>query len=164
MNLTVAFELNGEPVTAEVRPSTRLVDVLRDVFGNTGTKIGCEEGECGACTVVVDDKPVNSCLYLAADVDGRNVVTIEGSGEEGRLDDIKRVFVEHGAVQCGFCTPGMIMCTYAFLRDFDAPTEDDMRRSIEGNICRCTGYIKIIDAIRELRDARRPTPVGGGGR
>jgi len=167
MNLTVVFELNGDPVTAEVRPAARLVDLLRDVLGCTGTKIGCEEGECGACTVVVDDKPVNSCLYLAADIDGRNVVTIEGSGEEERLDDIKRVFVEHGAVQCGFCTPGMIMRTYAFLREFDAPTEDDIRRSIEGNICRCTGYFKILDAIRELacgRAAAGVAPVGGDDR
>jgi carbon-monoxide dehydrogenase small subunit len=154
----VHFTLNGEEVNADVAPATRLVDLLRDAFELTGTKVGCEEGECGACTVIVDGEAINSCLYLAADVEGKEVVTIEGLGDDGVLDDVERVFVESGAVQCGFCTPGMIMRTYAFLRENESPSEQDIRRSVEGNICRCTGYVKIIDAIKTLVAAR----IGAG--
>jgi carbon-monoxide dehydrogenase small subunit len=124
--------------------------VLRDVFELTGTKVGCEEGECGACTVLVNDEAINSCLYLAADVAGKQVITIEGLARDGGLDEVEKTFVESGAVQCGFCTPGMIMRTYAFLREIPDPGEEEIRRSIEGNICRCTGYVKILDAIRSL--------------
>jgi len=154
----VHFTLNGEEVNADVAPATRLVDLLRDAFELTGTKVGCEEGECGACTVIVDGEAINSCLYLAADVEGKEVVTIEGLGDDGVLDEVERVFVESGAVQCGFCTPGMIMRTYAFLRENESPSEQDIRRSVEGNICRCTGYVKIIDAIKTLVAAR----IGAG--
>jgi len=152
--MIVRFTLNGEAHSADVTPVTRLVDVLRDDFGLTGTKVGCEEGECGACTVVVDGEAVNSCLYLAADVEGREIVTIEGLGDNGGLGEVERVFVESGAVQCGFCTPGMIMRTYAFLLENPNPTEEQILRSIEGNICRCTGYVKIVDAIRALAESR----------
>ena len=148
--MTVRFELNGENASADIAPATRLVDVLRDVFGMTGTKVGCEEGECGACTVVVDGVAINSCLYLAADVEGKQVVTIEGLEQNGLLDEVSKVFVASGAVQCGFCTPGMIMRIYAFLLENADPTEEEIKRSIEGNICRCTGYVKIVDAIRTL--------------
>jgi carbon-monoxide dehydrogenase small subunit len=150
----VRFTLNGDEVNANVVPATRLVDLLRDVFELTGTKVGCEEGECGACTVIVNGEAIDSCLYLAADVEGKEVVTIEGLGGDGVLDEVERVFVESGAVQCGFCTPGMIMRTYAFIRENENPSEEDIRRSIEGNICRCTGYVKILDAIKTLVAAR----------
>jgi carbon-monoxide dehydrogenase small subunit len=148
------FELNGQRVSADISPAARLVDVLRDIFGLTGTKVGCEEGECGACTVVVDGMAVNSCLYLAADVEGKQVVTIEGVEEDALLEEVSKVFVASGAVQCGFCTPGMIMRTYAFLRENADPSEEDILRSIEGNICRCTGYVKIVEAIRTLAAGR----------
>jgi carbon-monoxide dehydrogenase small subunit len=154
--MIVRFTLNGEAHSAEVTPVRRLVDMLREDFGLTGTKLGCGEGECGACTVVVDGEAVNSCLFLAADLEGREVVTIEGLGENGGLGEIERAFVESGAVQCGYCTPGMIMRTYAFLLENPDPTEEQIRRSIEGNICRCTGYVKIVDAIRTLAASRRP--------
>jgi carbon-monoxide dehydrogenase small subunit len=150
----VRFRLNGEPVAETVPPGLRLVDLLRDRLGLTGTKIGCEEGECGACTVVVDGKAVNSCLVLAAEVDSCDVITIEGLQANGDLHPIHRAFVEAGAVQCGFCTPGMIMRTYAFLQECPDPTEDEIRRSIEGNLCRCTGYVKILEAIRRLVQER----------
>jgi carbon-monoxide dehydrogenase small subunit len=155
--MNVEFILNGGTVSAEVRPATRLVDLLRDTFGLTGTKIGCEEGECGACTVLVDDIAVNSCLYLAVEVDGKEVTTIEGLRADGGLHETVKTFVESGAVQCGFCTPGMIVRAYAFLKENKNPSEEDIRRSIEGNICRCTGYVKILDALRTLaaKDAHK---------
>ena len=152
--MNVQFELNGESAGADIAPAARLVDVLRDVFGLTGTKVGCEEGECGACTVVVDGVAVNSCLYLAADVEGKQVVTIEGLEENGLLDEVSKAFIASGAVQCGFCTPGMIMRAYTFLQENADPSEEEIRRSIEGNICRCTGYVKIVDAIRTLAAGR----------
>ena len=152
--MMVQFILNGESENVDITPAARLVDVLRDGFGLTGTKVGCEEGECGACTVVVDGEAVNSCLYLAADAEGKQVVTIEGLERNGLLGEVERVFVESGAVQCGFCTPGMIMRIYAFLQENPDPDEEQIRRSIEGNICRCTGYVKIVDAIRTLAHGR----------
>jgi carbon-monoxide dehydrogenase small subunit len=157
--MNVQFKLNGECASADIAPAARLVDVLREDFGLTGTKVGCEEGECGACTVVVDGVAVNSCLYLAADVDGKQVVTIEGLQENGGLGEVERVFVDSGAVQCGFCTPGMIMRIYAFLQENTDPSDDDIKRSIEGNICRCTGYVKIVDAIRTLAAGQSPGEI-----
>ena len=148
--MTVRFTLNGDSVSANIAPVARLVDVLRNVFGLTGTKTGCGEGECGACTVIVDGVAVNSCLYLAAEVEGKSVVTIEGVQGDPLLQQVSKAFVAAGAVQCGFCTPGMIMRTYAFLQEHDDPSEQEIRRSIEGNICRCTGYVKILEAIRTL--------------
>ena len=151
--MNVDLILNGEKVSAQIDPATRLVDLLRETFEFTGTKVGCEEGECGACTVLVNGVAVNSCLYLAADADGTEVLTIEGLGAKGEVDQVIKTFVESGAVQCGFCTPGMIMRAYAFLKENDSPTKEEIKRSIEGNICRCTGYVKIIDAIETLADS-----------
>jgi carbon-monoxide dehydrogenase small subunit len=131
----------------EVRPGETLLHVLRERLRLTGTKEGCGKGECGACTVLLDGKPVNSCLVLAFEVDGREVVTIEGLGR-GELHPLQRAFVEHGAVQCGFCTPGLILAAKALLDEDPDPDEAAIRRGIAGNLCRCTGYVKVVDAIR----------------
>jgi len=130
-----------------VSPAATLLQVLREELELTGTKYGCGEGECGACSVILDGRVVNSCLVLAAECEGRAVLTIEGLRENGGLHPLQRAFVEHGAVQCGFCTPGMIMAAYALLQQNPAPSEQEVRRALEGNLCRCTGYRKIIDAV-----------------
>jgi len=153
----VALELscmvNGEPVKAMVHPAERLVDLLRDRLDLKGTKVGCGEGDCGACTVLVDGVAVNACLYPAAEAAGREVTTIEGlQGENGEQHPAVKAFVEQGAVQCGFCTPGMVLRAWSFVDENPNPTEDQIRRSVEGNICRCTGYVKIVDAIRSLAE------------
>ena len=130
-----------------------LLYVLRDIFQLTGTKEGCGEGECGACTALVDGISVNSCLYPAFEVEGRSVTTIEGLlGEGNRLHPIQEAFVENGGVQCGFCTPGMIMSAKALLDENPRPGDDEIRRGISGNLCRCTGYVQIIDSIRKAAE------------
>jgi len=139
--------LNGEEVTVEVKPSTLLVEVLRDQLELTGTKVACGEGECGACTVLLDGKPVNSCLMPALKAQGREVLTVEGLAPLGELHPLQKAFVEHGAVQCGYCTPGMLMSAKALLDHNPNPTEDEVRLAISGNLCRCTGYAKIVEAI-----------------
>ena len=146
----LAFSVNGEPVELEVAPRATLLDVLRDDLELTGTKYGCGEGECGACSVILDGKVVNSCLVLALECQGSEILTVEGLAANGRLHSIQKAFVDHGAVQCGFCTPGMIMASYALLEENPSPTEDEIRRALEGNLCRCTGYRKIIDAVLAL--------------
>lgn len=145
----ISFTLNGSPVEASVLPARTALDVLREEFDLKGSKAGCGEGECGACTILVDGEARNSCLMPAALLDGTTVVTIEGLEEpDGTLHPVQQAFVGVGAVQCGFCTPGMIMRTVAFLDEHPEPTDVEIARSIEGNICRCTGYVKIMDAIR----------------
>jgi len=144
--ITVRFTLNGKKVKVKVKPNTTLLDLLRRKLKITSVKRGCERGECGACTVLVDNQPVNSCLVLAPQIDGKNVVTIEGIAKEGELHPIQEAFIEAGAVQCGFCTPGIILTLKAFLDMNPNPSEEDIRRAIEGNLCRCTGYTKIIEA------------------
>jgi carbon-monoxide dehydrogenase small subunit len=147
--IDIRFTLNGERVRAEVFPMLPASKLLRERFDLTGTKPGCGEGECGACTILLDGEAVNSCLLPAALLDGREVLTIEGlESPEGELHPVQQAFVEAGAVQCGFCTPGMIMRTVAFLREHPEPTDGQIARSIEGNLCRCTGYVKIVDAIK----------------
>ncbi len=149
--LEISCIVNGEPVKAKVQPAERLVDLLRNRLDLKGTKTGCEEGDCGACTVLVDGVAVNSCLYPAAEAAGRTVTTIEGlQGTDGEMHPAVKAFVEQGAVQCGFCTPGMVLRAYAFVCENPNPTEEQIRRSVEGNICRCTGYVKIVDAVRRL--------------
>ena len=144
----VSFILNGEPVDVLVDDNTTLLDLLRDQIGLTGTKKGCEEGECGACTVIIDDRPVNSCITLARDVAGCNIITIEGLSQNGVLTPIQQQFIDQWAFQCGYCTPGMIMSATALLNRNPHPTELEIREAIEGKLCRCTGYQKIIEAIQ----------------
>jgi carbon-monoxide dehydrogenase small subunit len=143
----LTMRLNGEEVTVQVKPSATLVEVLRDQLELTGTKVACGEGECGACTVLLDGKPVNSCLVPALKAQGREVMTVEGLAPLGELHPLQKAFVEHGAVQCGYCTPGMLMSAKALLDDNPNPTEDEIRLAISGNLCRCTGYAKIVEAV-----------------
>jgi carbon-monoxide dehydrogenase small subunit len=147
MRKRIELTVNGETYELEVEPRTTLVKVIREEFGLTGTKSGCERGECGSCTVLMDGIPVNSCLILAVEADGSEILTIEGLAQDGRLHVLQRNFVEHGAIQCGFCTPGMIMMAKALLDRNRRPSEEEVRRAIAGNFCRCTGYDKIVESI-----------------
>ncbi|HDN80538.1 MAG TPA: (2Fe-2S)-binding protein [Chloroflexi bacterium] len=144
----VSFILNGEWVSVEVEPCETLAEVLRNKLGLTGTKIGCEEGECGACTVIVDGKAVTSCIYPAMKVEGARVETIEGLSKGGQLHPIQQAFIEHFAAQCGYCTPGFIMSAKALLDKNPHPSEEEIKEAIAGNLCRCTGYYQIIEAIK----------------
>ncbi len=155
--MKISFILNNEKHTQEVREDMRLLDFLRDEMGLTGTKEGCGEGECGACTVIIDGKAVNSCLVLVPEIDGSEVVTIEGLSRSGELDPIQQTFIDEGAVQCGFCTPGMIMSAKALLDRNSAPSDEEITEAIEGNLCRCTGYYKIIQAIRKAAESLAKT-------
>ncbi len=151
----LSFKLNGESVSVPVEPNTLLVDLLRENLGLTGTKAGCREGECGACTVLLDGRPVNSCLMPALKAEGREVTTIEGlKGVDGGLHPIQEAFVEAGASQCGFCTPGMIMNAKALLDANPAPSEAEIRQAISGVLCRCTGYRKIVQAVKQAGPAK----------
>ena len=145
--MEVRLKVNGEARVADVPSSATLVELLREGLGLTGTKVGCGRGECGACTVLLDGKPVNSCLVYAAQCQGREVLTIEGLAKDDTLDRVQRAFAEAGAVQCGFCTPGMIMSAHALLQENPHPTREEIEEAISGNLCRCTGYVKIVDAI-----------------
>ncbi len=160
MKRVICFNLNGHEVSAEVESHKMLLQVLREDFQLTGTKEGCSQGECGACTVLVDGLPVNSCLYPAFEVEGANVITIEGLVAEGnRLHPIQEAFVEKGGIQCGFCTPGMIISAKALLDEKPDPSEEEIRRGISGNLCRCTGYVQIVESIKEA--AKRLAPRAG---
>lgn len=143
----VNLEVNGERVQVTVEPHWTLLQVLRQTLHLTGTRSACEMGECGACTVILDGRAVNACLVLAVEVEGSSILTIEGLAKNGRLHPVQQAFVDHGAIQCGFCTPGMVMAAKAFLDKNASPTEDEVRRGLAGNICRCTGYAKIIEAV-----------------
>jgi carbon-monoxide dehydrogenase small subunit len=146
----LTFRVNGETVQVAVPPMATLLEVLRNNLELTGTKYACGEGECGACSVLLDGRLVNACLVLALECEGREVLTIEGLRKNGSLHPIQSAFIEHGAIQCGFCSPGMIMATHALLRENPSPTEEEVRRGLEGNVCRCTGYRKIVDAVLSL--------------
>ncbi len=145
--IELSLTVNAEAVRLSVSPDATLLEMLRDDLELTGTKCGCGEGECGACSVMLDGKLINSCLVLAGECDGADVLTIEGLRRGGKLHPLQQAFVDHGAVQCGFCTPGMIMAAYALWAEKPAPTEDQVKRGLEGNLCRCTGYRKIIEAV-----------------
>ena len=146
-NLTVSLCLNGRPRTFSVEPQETLLHLIREKARLTGTKCGCEMGECGACTVLLDGKPVNSCCIPAVMTDGREVTTIEGIGTPEQPHPLQQAFVEAGAIQCGFCTPGMILSAKALMDKNPAPTREEIRLALSGNLCRCTGYEKIIDAV-----------------
>jgi len=152
----VTIRVNGELRTASVPPETTLLKLLRESFYLTGAKLGCDVGDCGACTVIVDGEPVNACLMLAGQADGRDVLTIEGLATRDRLHPLQRAFEDHAALQCGFCGPGVILSAKALLDGNPDPTRHEIRDSIAGNLCRCTGYAKMIDAVqqaaRELRE------------
>ncbi|MCI4372858.1 MAG: (2Fe-2S)-binding protein [Thermoplasmata archaeon] len=141
------FQLNGHPVEIPAEPARILLDLVRDDLHLTGTKRGCDLGTCGCCTVLVDGRPTLSCLTLARLVEGRSVTTIEGVSPPQGLSPVQRAFVNHGATQCGFCTPGFVVTATALLRDHPHPSREEIERAISGNLCRCTGYIKIVDAI-----------------
>lgn len=145
--MKLSFILNEVPVWVEIEPLDLLADVLRDRLGLTGTKKGCGQGECGACTVIVDGKAVNSCMIPAARVEGCHVITIEGLQKAGKPHPIQQAFIDAGAIQCGFCTPGMILSTKALLDEKPHPTSEEIRTALAGNICRCTGYVKIEQAV-----------------
>jgi carbon-monoxide dehydrogenase small subunit len=147
MKRELRINVNGDDYELLVEPHRTLLEVIRDHIGLTGTKDGCGAGECGACTVLVDGMPVNSCLMLAHEADGRHVVTIEGLAHGGKLHPIQEAFVEHGAIQCGFCTPGMVLSTKALLDHNPQPTREQILEGLRGNLCRCTGYVKIIEAV-----------------
>lgn len=139
--------VNGERVEIAVDPSVMLLSVLRDDLGLTGAKKGCEKGECGTCTIILDGKTVTSCITPAMRAMGKEVLTIEGLGKPGKLHPIQEAFVECGAIQCGFCTPGMVLSAKALLDEIPNPTEEEVRVALSGNLCRCTGYVKIVDAV-----------------
>jgi len=156
VNRVVAFRVNGFEVRVPVDPNQRLLEVLRRTLGLTGTKEGCGEGECGACTVIVDGRVVNACLYPAPEVEGREVTTIEGLlGEDNRLSPLQESFVERGAIQCGFCTPGMILSAKVLLDRNPDPSDEEIREALAGNLCRCTGYVQIVEAVKVAAGRRR---------
>ncbi len=149
----IRLRVNGEEHDVVVSPNETLVEVLRERLELTGTKMGCGEGACGTCTVLLDGKPVRSCLTLAVEVQDKDIVTIEGLAEGGELHPVQKAFIEHGAIQCGFCSPGMILTSKAFLEENPHPSEEEVRRAISGLVCRCTGYAKIVEAILAAADS-----------
>jgi len=150
MKKVFSFNLNGEDIQVLSEPNRTLLDLLRDDLGLTGTKKGCEVGECGACTVMLDGRPVNSCITLVAEVEGCRVITVEGVAQDGQLTPLQKQFIDKWAFQCGYCTAGMIMSAKALLERNPHPTEQEIREAIEGNLCRCTGYVKIVEAIQAV--------------
>ena len=150
MKRQIRLRVNGEEVEGWVEPKRTLLDFIRDDLNLTGTKKGCDLGNCGACTVLVDGRPINSCLMLAVEAEGSEVLTIEGLAEGTKLDPIQEAFIHYGAIQCGYCTPGMILSAKALLDENPRPTEREVRIAISGNLCRCTGYKKIVEAILGL--------------
>lgn len=153
--LPVTLTVNGQAYTIDAHPHHTLLEVLRDQLGLTGTKECCAEGECGACTVLLDGDAVDSCLVLGVEVDGRSVQTIEGLASNGTLDPLQQAFLDHGAVQCGFCIPGMIMSAKHLLNTTPNPTEAEIKQGLEGNLCRCAGYSRIIAAVAAAAKAQR---------
>ncbi|HDD26525.1 MAG TPA: (2Fe-2S)-binding protein [Acidilobales archaeon] len=152
MGKVIEFILNGKPVKVYVEPNELLINVLRDKLGLTGAKYGCGIGECGACTVLLDGEPVLACLTLAMEVEGREVTTIEGLAKDTELDAIQKAFLEEAAVQCGFCTPGFILTAKALLKENPSPSEEEIKEYLRGNLCRCTGYVNIIKAIKKASE------------
>ncbi|MFP4344969.1 MAG: (2Fe-2S)-binding protein [Anaerolineales bacterium] len=148
----ITLNVNGDPYSVSVKAHHTLLDVLRDQLGLTGAKRGCENGECGACTVLFDGDPINSCLVLAVEADGHTIETVEGLSTGGNLHPLQKAFIDHNAIQCGFCTPGMLMSSKALLKRNPHPTEQEVREALVGNLCRCTGYVRIIDAVLDVAE------------
>ena len=152
-SIQITFEVNGKQVAVTSMPNRTLLEVLREDLGLTGAKDACGgEGECGACTVIMDGKAVNSCLVFIGQVEGRSVETVEGMSRHGKLHPIQRAFVETGAVQCGYCTPGAIMASKALLQEIPHPSDEQIREGLSGNLCRCTGYVKMVDAVHRAAE------------
>ena len=154
--MELQFTVNGQHHCLEVDPEDRLLDVLRNRLGLTGAKEGCGEGECGACTVIMDSKAVNSCLILAFQARGTEIVTVEGLARDGELDPLQKSFIINGAIQCGYCTPGMLMAAKALLMHNPQPSEEEIRTGLAGNLCRCTGYVNIIKAVKAVGKQNHP--------
>lgn len=150
----ITLNVNGDAHTILVKGNAILTNVLRDQLDLTGTKKGCELGDCGSCTVLLDGKPVDSCMVLAVEADGRQITTIEGVMENGRLDEIQQSMINHAAVQCGYCTPGMVLSAKALLTRNPSPNEQEVREAISGNLCRCTGYVHIVEAVLAASQGR----------
>ena len=152
MSLTINLTVNGNTQSATAEPSTSLLDFLRDTLNYKGTKLCCNTGECGACTIIYNGKPINSCVTLAADANGAEIVTIEGLADGDKLHPVQQAFIDTGAVQCDYCTPGYIISVKVLLDRTKEPTPEDIEEAVSGNICRCTGYTKIVDAIQLAAD------------
>jgi aerobic-type carbon monoxide dehydrogenase small subunit (CoxS/CutS family) len=155
----IAVEINGRPYAGEVEPRTLLSDFIRHQAGLTGTHVGCEHGVCGACTIQIDGETVRSCLMLAVQADGRSLLTVEGLADGRDLHPLQQAFHEHHALQCGFCTPGLLLSAEALLRERPNPTEREVREALAGNLCRCTGYEGIVNAVLDVAAARRREPA-----
>jgi len=158
MSVSITMNVNGQAYPVTVEQDRSLLSVVRGEIGLTGTKEGCDDCECGACMVLVDGRPVNSCSYLAVQTDGREITTVEGLEQDGKLHPLQEGFMAEHGLQCGYCTPGMLMTSVAFLKKNPKPTEDEIRRAISGNLCRCTGYVNIVKAIQHAA----ATLQGGG--
>ncbi len=162
--MMIRFHCNGKPVQVDVEPNARVIDLLREDLGLTGTKEGCGRGECGACTILLDGKPVNACLLLVGKIVDREIVTIEGiAGEDGSLHPIQEAFLDTGAVQCGFCTPGMVLSAKALLDENGTPAVEAVEEALSGNLCRCTGYGKIVEGVLEASRRLTEGQDRGGG-
>ena len=156
--ISIELKINGEPYEFSVKPNETLLDVIRDRIGLTGTKKGCDTGQCGACTILLEGKPVPSCLLLAVDAQGKDIMTIEGLAIDGELHPIQKAFVDHTAVQCGYCTPGMVIAAKGLLDRNPAPSEMEVRESLAGHPCRCTGYVKPIQAVLAAAKSEEARP------
>ncbi len=161
MKQTIDLKVNGQTYEVETQPWRTLAEVLRDQLNLTGTKISCAEGHCGACTVIINGKAVNSCLMLISEAQGKEILTIEGLSKGGELHPIQDAFVTHGAVQCGFCTPGIIMGAKAFLLENPDPSEEEIKKALSGHLCRCTGYVQIIEAVKAAADNMKSSRFEG---
>ncbi len=150
----ITLTVNGDTYTLTIKSHHTLLKVLREQLGITSPKVGCENGECGACTVLMDGLPVNSCQVLAPEADGASIETVEGLGTDGNLHPLQQAFIDHNAVQCGFCTPGMLMSAKALLDRNPNPNEEDIRHALVGNLCRCTGYVRIVEAVQDVAEAK----------
>ncbi len=153
MKVPATLEVNGTSYAVELDPHTSLLEAVREAVGLTGSKEGCDDSECGACMMLIDGRPVNSCSYLALQAEGRAVTTVEGLADGDALSPLQRAFLQHGGVQCGFCTPGMLISATALLRSTPDPSEDEIRLALSGNLCRCTGYDGIVKAVRSVASA-----------